>query len=47
MDTMRYLFAAYMAIWIILAVYLLTIHLKERQLKVEIQRLRQLLQNQK
>jgi CcmD family protein len=42
---MWYLFSAYMAIWIILAVYLLTIHLKERQLREEIKRLRQLLEN--
>lgn len=45
MDTMKYLFAAYMAIWIILAVYLFTIHMKERRLRDEIKRLRQLLEN--
>jgi CcmD family protein len=42
---MWYLFSAYMAIWIILAIYLLTIHLKEKQLREEIRRLRQLLEN--
>jgi CcmD family protein len=45
MNTMKYLFAAYAAIWIILAVYLLNIHLKEKQLREEIRRLRQLLEN--
>jgi CcmD family protein len=44
MNPMHYLFAAYMAIWIILAVYLFTIHSREKQLREEVRRLRQLLE---
>ena len=43
-NTMNYLFAAYSAIWIILAVYLFTIHSRERKLQDEIRRLRQRLE---
>ncbi len=45
MDTMHYLFAAYSAIWIILAVYLYSIHSREKKLREEVQRLRQMLEN--
>jgi CcmD family protein len=40
MDTMRYLFAAYLAIWIILAVYLFSIHSRERRLREELESLK-------
>jgi len=43
MNTMQYLFAAYMAIWIILAVYLFSIHSREKKLREEVRRLRELL----
>jgi CcmD family protein len=45
MDTMNYLFAAYAAIWILLAVYLYSIHAHEKRLRQEIERLRHLLEN--
>lgn len=44
MDTMNYLFAAYTAIWIILALYLYSIHSREKKLRQEIRRLKQLLE---
>jgi CcmD family protein len=44
MNTMNYLFAAYMAIWIILAVYLYSIHARERKLRAEVERLKQMLE---
>jgi CcmD family protein len=44
MDNMNYLFAAYMAIWIILAVYLFSIHAREKKLREDIRRLQQLLE---
>jgi CcmD family protein len=40
MNTMNYLFAAYIAIWIILAVYLYSIHSREKKLRNEIERLK-------
>jgi len=43
MNTMQYLFAAYLAIWIILACYLFSIHSREKKLRAEVQRLRRLL----
>jgi CcmD family protein len=43
MNTMNYLFAAYMAIWIILALYLYSIHAREKRLRDDVQRLKQLL----
>jgi CcmD family protein len=43
-NTMQYLFAAYAAIWIILAVYLFSIHSREKKLRQELQSLRQLLE---
>ena len=42
MNTMPYLVAAFMAIWIILAVYLFSMHSRERKLREEIERLKQL-----
>jgi CcmD family protein len=44
MSTMPYLFAAYLAIWIILAIYLYSIHSREKKLREEIQRLKLLLE---
>jgi CcmD family protein len=44
MDTMNYLFAAYMAIWIILAFYLFSIHSREKKLREEVQRLKRMLE---
>jgi CcmD family protein len=45
MDNMQYLFAAYMAIWIILSVYLFSLHSREKKLRKEIQRLKSMLKN--
>jgi CcmD family protein len=42
MNTMPYLVAAFMAIWIILAVYLFSMHSREKKLREEIERLKQL-----
>jgi CcmD family protein len=44
MNTMHYLFAAYLAIWIILALYLYSIHSREKTLREEVRRLKQLLE---
>ena len=44
MDTMPYLFAAYLAVWIILAVYLFSIHSREKKLREEVRRLRKLVE---
>ncbi len=45
-NTMNYLFAAYTAIWIILAVYLFSIQSREKKLRRELQNLRQLVERQ-
>jgi CcmD family protein len=42
MNMMSYLVAAFTAIWIILAVYLFSMHSRERKLREEIERLKQL-----
>jgi CcmD family protein len=44
MDNLRYLFAAYMAVWILLAVYLYSLHSRERKLREEMRRLRRMLE---
>jgi CcmD family protein len=44
MNTMPYLFSAYLAIWIILAIYLFSIHSREKKLREEIRRLKLLLE---
>lgn len=44
MNTMNYLFAAYAAIWIILAVYLYSIHSREKRLRQDIDRLKGLVE---
>lgn len=41
MDPMHYLFAAYAAIWVILALYLFSIHSRQKKLAQEIERLKQ------
>jgi CcmD family protein len=41
---MPYLFSAYLAIWIILACYLFSIHSRERKLRGEVQRLKRMLE---
>ncbi len=46
-NTMNYLFAAYSAIWIILAVYLFSIHSREKKLLQEVEQLRLLLEKRK
>jgi CcmD family protein len=37
---MNYLMAAYIAIWLVLFVYLFSIHSRQRQLQKEVERLR-------
>ncbi len=44
MNTMNYLFAAYTVIWIILAIYLYSIHAREKRLRQEVERLKQLIE---
>jgi CcmD family protein len=44
MDTMKFLFAAYLVIWILLALYLFTIHSRERKLRAEVDRLREIVE---
>ncbi len=44
MNTMNYLFAAYAAIWIILAIYLYSIHSREKKLREDVDRLKRLLE---
>ncbi len=44
MNTMNYLFAAYSAIWIILALYLYSISARERRLRDDLDRLKQLIE---
>ena len=41
MNPMNYLFAAYVAIWLILAVYLFSINSRETKLRADIERLKQ------
>jgi CcmD family protein len=44
MNTMHYLFAAYTAIWVILAIYLFSIRSREKKLQEEVQRLKKMLE---
>lgn len=44
MNTMNYLFAAYAAIWIILAVYMYSIDSREKKLREDVERLKSLLE---
>ena len=43
MNTMNYLFAAYMAIWILLALYLFSIHSREKKLRQDVERLKEMI----
>jgi CcmD family protein len=45
-NILPYLFAAYTAIWIILAIYLFSIHSREKKLRLELENLRQLIERQ-
>lgn len=45
-NTMNYLFAAYTAIWIILAIYLFSIHSREKKLREELRNLKELVDRQ-
>ncbi len=45
-NTMNYLFAAYTAIWIILAIYLFSIQSREKKLRQQLENLRQLVERQ-
>jgi CcmD family protein len=45
-NPMNYLFAAYAAIWIILAAYLFSLHSREKKLRAEIDRLKRLLEKE-
>jgi CcmD family protein len=47
MNTMNYLFAAYTAIWIILAVYMFSIQSRERKLREDVERLKAMLAKEK
>jgi CcmD family protein len=47
MNSMNYLFSAYAAIWIILAIYLFSIHSREKKLRGEIERLKQILESKR
>lgn len=44
MNMMSYLVAAFMAVWIILAIYLFSIHAREKKLREELRRLRQVVE---
>jgi hypothetical protein len=44
MNTMPYLVSAYLAIWIILAIYLYSLWSREKKLWEEVQRMKQLLE---
>jgi CcmD family protein len=46
-NTMNYLFAAYAAIWIILAIYLYSIQAREKKLREELTNLRQLVERRR
>ncbi len=43
-NPLNYLFAAYAAIWIILAIYIFSIQFRERELRNELNRLKQLIE---
>ena len=43
MDTTKYLFAAYLAIWILLALYLFSMHARQKKLRDEIDHLRNIM----
>ena len=41
MNTLNYLFAAFVAVWLILAGYLYSIHSREKKLRQDVQRLKE------
>ena len=43
MNTLNYLFAAYVAVWLILAAYLYSIHSREKKLRQDVERLKETL----
>ena len=43
MNTLNYLFAAYVAVWLILAGFLYSIHSREKKLRQDVQRLKETL----
>jgi CcmD family protein len=45
MDTMHYLFGAYLAIWIIILLYLYSLHSREKKLREEVERIKRMLEN--
>jgi CcmD family protein len=47
MNSMNYLFSAYATIWIILAIYLFSIHSREKKLRGEIEHIKQILDSRK
>ena len=46
MDNMQYLFAAYLAIWIVLALYIFSLHSREKKLRDEVQSLKAVVSRQ-
>jgi CcmD family protein len=45
MNSMGFLFSAYSAIWVILAIYLFSIHSREKKLRSEVERLKKMLES--
>jgi CcmD family protein len=45
MSSMGFLFSAYSAIWVILAIYLYSIHAREKKLRSEVERLKHSLES--
>ena len=43
-NPLNYLFAAYVCVWIILALYLYSIHAREKKLRGEVRRLREMIE---
>lgn len=46
-NPLNYLFAAYAALWIILAIYIFSIQFRERELRNELNRLKQLIESKR
>lgn len=45
MNPMHYLFSAFAAIWVILAVYLFSMYSRERKLRDEVRHLREIIES--
>ena len=45
MSSMGFLFSAYFAIWVILAIFMFSIHSREKRLRSEVERLKQLIES--